>query len=150
MRYLVHVIDRASQHIKNANEGFSIREGNGGGRACDVLVSDAFYTIEGKEPVDAVTNIASIIKTLDEDDSPITLGEAILKTKKSLGVSDFSSTGADVLLSNEPYETSVVAYGTHFKSSFQTEKKKENESWIELHKIDFYVTEDNKVMEVAL
>jgi hypothetical protein len=148
MRYIVHVIDEASQHEKNGQD-FLVKDGlDLNNNICGILKTDAFYSIEVSSAIDAVTTISNIImvQTIDGQNS---LAEEIIKTNKALHSSDFTNDYPDYILKSNNLEQSNNPYGQCYMASCQLRKKENNDVWYELHNVYFYVVEENKIMEIT-
>jgi len=148
MRYIIHVIDDSSQHEKQENgkygiiQGISLEES-----VCDILRSDVFYMVEAENAIDAVTILANTIKVKKQNGEEIFLAESFTETHKRIATTDFSN---DSLSSIDDTNSKVItaSYSESYMASCQVMMEKNGEKWVELHKVYFYVLEENKIIEV--
>jgi len=147
MRYIIHVIDDSSQHEKIETKyqlvkGISLEES-----VCDILRSDIFYMVEAESTMEAVSILANTIKVRKQDGEEILLVESFSETHKSVSTTDFSS---DDKANIDDTDSKVVtaSYSESYMASCQVQMEKGEEKWIELHKVYFYVLEENKIIEV--
>lgn len=150
MEYLIHVVDESSQHKKITEESqdFQIIEGQSeNGEVGSIVKSDAFYLIADESPIDAVISVANIIMVKDTDNKPIPLSSLLSQSKLA---SENSSTEDDTFL---PLKTTnlEIAENTNselIKASCQIKRINNEETWIELHNICFYVVPREKIVFV--
>jgi len=145
-KFFVHVIDDASQHEKTQNGTFKLIQGTSNNIPCDILRSDCLYFTEAETAIDAVTNIANEVRITDSEGMQILLSAAFINTQKELVNVDFDS--ADNTIDDIDLKISLNGYEESFLASCQIPMEKDGESWIEFHKVYFYVIEDTKIIKV--
>ena len=148
MEYLIHVIDESSQHKKDDLQEFKIVEGQAeSGEVGDVVKSDAFYLISDKSPVDAIISISNIITTKDSEGKLVPLSSLLSKTKNE---NENSSIEDDSFLPLSISDLKIVdnTNSELIKASCQIVRYKENESWVELHNIYFYIVQRDRIIFV--
>ena len=149
MRFFIHVIDDASLHQKTENGEYEMVPGEDlEGSPCHIQRSDAFYITEADNYIDAVTKIANNIRIKNSDGENILLSESFTQTAKTFNVMDFGNVDNRSTIDDIRAKISTNAYSQSFMASCQIPMKKDEEKWIELHKVYFFVVEENKVMEV--
>jgi hypothetical protein len=149
MRFFVHVIDDASLHQKSENGEYGLVPGEDlDGSPCHIQRSDAFYITEANDHVDAVTKIANNIRLKSSNGENVLLSESFTQTAKDLNVMDFGSVDNRSTIDDIRAKISTNAYNQSFMASCQIPMKKEEEYWIELHKVCFFVVEENKIIEI--
>ena len=68
MRYIVHVIDDASQHEKRESGEYRIAPGlTDDNSICDIMRTDGWYVLESNTPLDAVAILANTIEVKNTD-----------------------------------------------------------------------------------
>ena len=147
MRFLVHVIDNASQHIKSGSD-FSVELGIGEDpdKECHVLKTDVYYAVKAESPVDAVTIISNIVK-IEKENETVPLSSAILETQKEFQNMEFNG-GENILLTDIKNKQLENPYGDFFDARCQIKRHDKNGEWIEVHRIQFYVVEESKIIEI--
>ena len=140
MEFIVHVIDEASQHRKKEDLGhFELLRGESEkGDSGDIIRSDHFYLIEEENAVDAVIAIANLIRVQGFNGEPVPISEMFMKTKTQ---TENVSIDDDSFISPQTSNLSVSnnTSSTLTKTSFQIERMGEEDKWIELHDVYFYV-----------
>ena len=148
MRFIIHVIDDASQHEKIDSQ-FQMIPGIALDNAtCEILRSDAFYTVEAETPMDAVTALSNQIKIKQSENDEVLLSEGFSQTHSSLKITDFSGGEAKSLISDSNVKVVNNAYSEFLMASCQIPMEEGEESWVELHNVYFYVTEETKIIEI--
>lgn len=148
MRYIIHVIEDASQHEKNESgnyglvQGISLEESK-----CDILRTDAFYTIEADSVIDAITLLSNTIRVKISSGEFILLSESFTETHKKMATTDFSD-DAKSLIDDLNSKVVTASYSESYMASCQIPMEKNGEEWIELHKVYFYVLDENKIIEI--
>ena len=146
MQYIIHVIDSSSNYEKNEKKFFQISLGNTNkNEPCHILQSDAFYKIESESIVKAVEELTRIIRIENSDGEKIFLSEALKDTKEKQENTDLDSyliIEQDIKKSNNPYFVVI-------ELPCQIENQIGEERWIEYHKIQFFVVEESKIMEIV-
>lgn len=144
--YIIHVIDNAS-NFQNIDGVFQIRGSSfQDENDCDILVSDAFYHIQAESPENAAANLSRIIM-VKVNGEKISLAKALLDTKKSLTVADFDSKKPDHILSDITFEKKQNLYSNYIVVTCHIENEV-NEEIIEVHRIEFFIIEENKIIDV--
>lgn len=147
MDYYIHVVDNISLHQKDESNNFTLTEGSLEGEPYQKVVADAFYSVSAENPTEAVTRLSSIIEVDNVDRSK--LADALIETKRKISVSDFNSDSPDYLLTENYLQQTIDPYGNYFVVTCQIHRKEDEEQWIEVHRIEFYVIEQNKILEVS-
>jgi len=145
MRYIVHVLDNSSQHEKKEKNYNIVLGRDVKDESCHVLQSDSFYRIEVESSFDAVSCITKIIRVEDSDGDKKLLSEFLIKTQKSQLNTDFDEEVVEI--DDKKLIYSHNAYGETFELICQIEKGEENK-WIEFHRIQFFVVEEKKIIEI--
>jgi hypothetical protein len=149
IKYLVHVIDSASIFENLDNQWKLIESKDQDNNVCEILLSDAFYSIEASDIMDVLTNLSNIIK-VKTTDQEITLAESLLNTKNKLKIFDFESKNEPTsLLSSSDIKKVVNPYSKYFCASCQIKIDDNTSSYYELHEISFYIVEENKIMDIS-
>ena len=147
MRYIIHVIDDASQHIQK-DHGFAITKGITEEKTiCDILRSDSFYIIEAETVLDAIAFLTNSIKLKTSSGEEISLTEGFNITKQKMSTEDFSSNGTSSIKDND-LKIITASNSESYMASCQVEMEEDDEKWIELHNVYFYVIEENKLIEL--
>ena len=143
MNYIVHVIDNASQYKKGDNFEIvqSINEKN---EPCEVLLSESFYRMDAQDPQSAVASVVNTIRVKTAAGEKISIAQSFLETSKALSSSDFDQTMPDRLLSDLTVKREINPYSVYITASCHIEK----DEVIELHRVEFYVVEEQKIMEI--
>ena len=145
MNYIVHVIDNASQFKKNNSDFEMVKSTDDKAGECDVLVSDAFYHVNAKDPFSTVIIVSNIIEARLKNGERMPASKAFVDTKRSLSVTNFDSTTPNKILSDIKENKKVNPYSSHFTASCHIEKEN---GLIELHRVEFFIVEDNRIMEI--
>ena len=148
MKYIVHVIDDASQHEKIDGKFQLVPSIALDSAVCEILRSDAFYIVEAESPMDAVTLLANTIKIKQSEDKEVLLSERLYETNKSMGITDFSGGEAKSLIDDSNVKIVNNAHSEFFMAPCQVLFENDNESYVELHKVYFYVTAESEIIEV--
>lgn len=170
MKYIVHVVDRSSQHLKTDGEETIVVHGfteYGEKRPCQISSTDAFYIVEAKDPSDAAITIANNLTVLDENgqDKPLSVVLADttrLNEKPENSDQNVNYFGAEVkdadsqYLDHDLYEIEEsMAFGEIFHVSFKIKRTKNingnpenNKIWYELHKMDFFIIEEGELIRI--
>lgn len=146
MRFLVHVVEETSIHKKIDGE-YQIQECEvEDNSTAHILLSDSFYVVEAKEPVEAVIEIANVIRAEDEDGDRVKLGLLLKKQKEA----EESDKEVKKRLSNflNKYIVEDRTKSDLFSSTYEIEREVEDERVLELHKIFFYVSKESDIMQV--
>ena len=148
MEYIVHVIDRASQHKKENLGKYSLLEGKSEkGEECDMVESDYMYLVDEKDELEAVTTVANIIKIKNSLDENVSIAEMFCQSgtnMKNMSIDDDSFVYPQTSNINISENTSSEL----LKSSFTIERLNSEEKWLELHEISFYVMSREKMLFV--
>lgn len=148
MRFIIHVIDDASQHEKTENHFTMVSSIALDNATCEVLRSDAFYTVEADTPMDAVTILSNKIRVKNSEGEEVLLSEGFSQTHSNLKITDFSGGEAESLISDSNVKVVNNAYSEFLMASCHIPMEKDNKSWVELHNVYFYVTEETKLIEI--
>lgn len=148
MKYIVHVIDDASQHEKIEGKFQLMPSIALDSAVCEILRSDAFYLVEAESPMDAVTLLANTIKIKKSDNEEVLLSEKMYETNKNMGVADFSGGEAKSLIDDSNIKVVNNAYSEFFMAPCQVAFENDEGSYIELHKVYFYVAKESEIIEV--
>ena len=149
MRFIVHVIDDASQHEKMEDGKYGIASGLTDDNAtCDIMRTDGWYTTEANTPLDAVAILSNTIEVKNKDGEMILLSKSFTETHKSNSTTDFSSDNAERLIDDMFVKIITNSYSEYYMASCQIPMEVDDQKWIELHKVHFYIVEDVKLIEV--
>lgn len=146
MRFLVHVVEETSIH-KKINGQYQIQECEVDEKStAHILLGDSFYVIEAEEPVEAVIEIANVIRVEDEDGDRVKLG-LLLKRQKEVEESNKEVKDRLSSFLNQ-YIIEDQTKSNLYSSTYQIDREIGDEQFVELHKVFFYVTKENDVMQV--
>ncbi|HUS50244.1 MAG TPA: hypothetical protein VMZ91_08755 [Candidatus Paceibacterota bacterium] len=141
MQYLVHVIDNSSNFEKNEKDIFQISLGySNNNEECYVFQSDAFYKIESESVVKAVEDLTKIIRIENENGEKILLSEALKSTQSKQENMDLDNF---IIIEDNEKRCNCPYFGI-----VEVQCKIENK-WVEFHKIQFFVVEESKIMQIV-
>lgn len=154
MRFLVHVIEEMSIH-KKVGDVFEIQEckilaqdssGESDKNEFNILTSDSFYIVEAPEPVDAVIEVANIIRVEDEDGDRTKLAFLLKKQKEK---EENNPEICDRLSGyTEKYSKKLESKSSLISPFYEIEKMEDGELSIELHCFFFYVSKETDIMQI--
>lgn len=160
MRYIVHVIDEASQHEKSPEDGqyYLVKGRSSSGEECDIARTDSWYLIDAKDSSDAVVRIANVIRVEGGDGKPVPLSDSFLDTQKKMANAEIGADDDSISLVDTKRKYSNQTRHDLLMGSCQIKKSKSivlsegeknvEEEWYELHNVYFYVTKVDSIILV--
>jgi hypothetical protein len=150
MKFLIHVIDDASQHEPDAEGKYSLVAGESPrGKICDVVRSDVFYIIEAEDMSEAVASVASKIQVKTIGGESVPLSESLAQTVNESNVRDFSVNDDRSTVCDSDLEIETFPYEQSFSAKCLIPQASETEKWIELHKVQFFVVNEKNLIELS-
>lgn len=146
MKYIIHVVDNASIHQRIDGQFEIIESSYDSIGQLEVLTSDAFYSVNAEDEYTAIISVSNIIAAKLQNSEKISISKAFVETKKSFSITDFNSDKPSKLLSDIKEERKVNPYCKYFTATCHIEKE---ENVIEVHRVEFFAVEENKIIELA-
>jgi len=148
MKFLIHVIDDASQHIQNEDGLYEIVKGYSEDDICHISRTDAWYISEGENQLDVVANLANSIKMETQNGKMVLLLKGLTDTYKANLTKDFNENDSRSKINDINLEIVTNPYSTYYTASCQIPMSDENGQWIELHKVHFYIVNEKNLIQI--
>jgi hypothetical protein len=147
--FIVHAIDKSAQFVPTKEltsmSPLDIRAGKAeNGEIGDVVISDSFYLIEDDSEIDAAISISNIIRVKNGVGELVPISEFLKNTKATASIDDDNF----IPLRFDRHTYANKTSSMLIQSSFQIDRVDEEEQWIELHEISFYITPREKILYV--
>lgn len=147
MKFIVHVVDEVSKFIFSDGQYALDQAISENQEPCDMQRSDCFYSVEAQEATEAVVDVAQRIKILDENDCPVNLAFKIAENYKKLQSAEIGPEGS-ALLDPLNLVVSNATFSNLTTTVCQVRRNGEHGDWLENHKIFFYVSPVNRIIDL--
>lgn len=148
--FFVHVVDETSAHVFSEEEkkysmAFCTTESN---KKCQINRSDCFYHVKAEDSTKAIAKVSKKILLKDDAGTLQPLSTLIKKTYKKLESASIDDSEKNQILSGANFTYSEDINSNLTIVNCQIDKESDDEKWIELHKIHFYVIQEKRMVVI--